>query len=670
MTAHFTKPMLRKFRVSKNSEGITRPTGKLVRAIRIALALVSANAAFPAQALITCPIQSPLTVNGSETLDSTHCEIQASGTIDILGTGSIEITNTNSLTALGNLNVNFGGQVINSGSLNNQNGATLNNAGSLTNNDKLTNSSLLNNQTSGILNNGKKATLSNDSAISNDGLIQNLGDINSSGSISGSGKLNNSGSLTIENGGSASIAQSENVSGGTLSGGGSWNVIADTNSTSLSFGDGSSPINALAANTSVTLNGADAQFQQLENNLTGIDGNFEVINHNFANPSGRDMQIGYSGRLVSYAGSINNVGNITNDGLMGEYNGEINNTGTLTNNYNITTAYGTLNNQLGATLVNNHLLRNYYGTINNLGSVTNQKQGRLINTGVFYNYGSLTNLSDAEINNQYGLLVNIADAKILNEATFNNLTGAYFYNNSGASFTNKGILNNQAGANFSTGATLYNDGLFNNGGTFGIDTPASIEGSGNFIQSEGITVVNGLLQQATIDIQGGVLTGEGTVMGNVTIGSDAELSPGVDSTIVNGSDLGKLTINGSIGINGPLLIEIAGIETGSYDVLDNINGVVSFGVGSLISINLNSLFTPEGGMKWDFLFSDNPFFGLGNTSYLVRGLSPSMVYMIGEVGVGGRYALEFTVPEPDSVVLFGLGGLLLVRWRRGRIASS
>ena len=738
MIARFPETILPKPRVSDDvgASSPQRPT-HLVRAIRLGLALVAANAALPAQAAIICPISLPLTVTGSETIDSTNCEIQATGSIDIQEKGSVEINNTGSLSAYGDLNVSFGGQVMNAGTIHNQIGASLNNAGSLTNNNVLNNFSVLTNTSS--------AKLYNDSAINNHGLIENAGFIYSTGSISGTGTLNNTGSLNIENGGSANIAQSDNLTGGILSGG-SWNLVSGTKAASLAFGDGSSPITTLAANASVTLNGSGTQFQQLENNLSELEGVLVLKDHNFSNPTGHGLNIGEHARFSNYFGTINNAGSLINDGLFGDFKGVINNTGTITNNNTLANVDGTLTNQTGAALINNSVfyndlkgnvnnqlgavlnnqsggtlgnyaesslsnsgtLNNYAyallsnfgnivntGAINNIrdndsigeirnqigasfdnsgdlntaglfknqGSVNNQPVGTFTNTGLFYNHGSFTNQLDATVNNQY-ILVNYSDSTMTNKGTFNNASGAGLYNISGAKFTNAGVFNNQAGATLANGSTLINDGLLNNDGILGIDTPASIEGNGQFIQREGKTIVSGLLQQPTLDIQGGVITGEGTLMGDVIIDRAAKLAPGIDNTIVDGSELGKLTVDGGIGINGSLMIEIAGIETGSYDELDVMNGVVTFGVGSLISININSLFAPGGGMIWDFLFSDNHLLGLNEVNYQVSGLSPSLAFVLNEVEVGGRYALEFTIPEPDSLSLFGLGGLLLMRWRR------
>jgi len=310
------------------------------------------------------------------------------------------------------------------------------------------------------------------------------------------------------------------------------------------------------------------------------------------------LNIELGGRLISHSGGIDNAGSLVNDGGLRTYKGTISNTGTLTNNYALTNSYGSLTNHTGVTLTNQ-------------GNVDNQALGSLVNSG-----------------------------------TFNIESTGGVYNRSAASIENSGTLNNQtySGTVYTEGM-LTNEGTLDNVATVEIDTPGSIEGAGSFTQTSGAPKVNGLLQQPVIDIQGGDLLGEGTILGSIILGSAAKLNPGFG--------FGKLTVDGGIVFNGSLLVDIAGIAADNYDLLDAYGGEVNFGAGSLIAINLDSLFAPEGGMAWDLLLSDNPFLGLNNAKYQVNGLNSSMDYMIREVERGGHHALEFTVPEPGSLALFG-----------------
>jgi len=94
------------------------------------------------------------------------------------------------------------------------------------------------NATTGILNNN--STLINNRNLTNDGLINNIGTLMSAGQINGNGTLNNTGTLTVLSGGKVDITNSDNLSGGTLTGG-SWVVDSSSSkdgSASLVIGSG------------------------------------------------------------------------------------------------------------------------------------------------------------------------------------------------------------------------------------------------------------------------------------------------------------------------------------------------------------------------------------------------------------------------------------------------
>ncbi|MCX7112186.1 MAG: PEP-CTERM sorting domain-containing protein [Proteobacteria bacterium] len=587
MTACFAKPRLRNLSVFPGTQPIIFRASRLAQAIRLGLALVATNSVFPAQAVINCPVQSPQTITGAETLNSA-CDLQGGGSINVQGGGSITITNTGAMTGAGTLNnsgalyigsqgrlISYSGGINNAGSLVNDGGlgtykGTISNTGTLTNNYALANSY-------GSLTNHTGATLTNNGLLYND---KNAGMVNQAGAI-----LTNNGVLT---------------------------------------------------NYSSSLSNAGGLTNQAGGYLTN-DGSSSLTN---------------TGSLNNQAGAtLTNQGNVDNQAL-----GSLVNSGT----FNIESTGGVYNRS-AANLENSGTLNNA-GYVDNVGTVTNQAGGTLTNTGAFFNElgGMLANKVGATVNNHYGIY-NYSGATFTNAGTINNVSRGDIINFFGATFTNTGILNTGTLNNQTYSGTVYTEGMLTNEGTLNnvatveIDTPGSIEGTGTFIQTSGVTKVNGLLQQPVIDIQGGELLGEGTILGSIILGSAAKLNPGFG--------FGKLTVDGGIVFNGSLLVDIAGIAADKYDLLDAYGGAVNFGVGSLIAINLDSLFAPEGGMAWDFLLSDNPFLGSDNAKYQVNGLNSSMDYMIREVERDGRHALEFTVPEPGSLALFGLGGLLMVRRR-------
>jgi hypothetical protein len=247
--------------------------------------------------------------------------------------------------------------------------------------------------------------------------------------------------------------------------------------------------------------------------------------------------------------------------------------------------------------------------------------------------------------------------------------GAHITVNSGSSLFNTGILRNQTDAQFANngtmvaraGSVLNNTATLTNTGTFDVERGGAVNGSGFFIQNTGgITTVNGSLQQSIINIQDGILKGDGSITGAVTIGTDAVLSPG--------NSPGTLTINGNLALDGTLAIEIAGVNPGSFDVLD-VHGLVDFGRDSLIALDLSQLSNIAFDTAWDFLFSDAAFSGLNQVAYAFQGLQSGWNYRIDEVSIGGRYALELhlaTVPEPGSLALFGLGLAGVMGWSAKR----
>ena len=122
-------------------------------------------------------------------------------------------------------------------------------------------------------------------------------------------------------------------------------------------------------------------------------------------------------------------------------------------------------------------------------------------------------------------------------------------NASGASFTV------QNGRNFTTGGT------FSNAGTLAVGTGSTFTAGGDYTQTAGTTSLQGGTLAATgvKDLQGGVLSGNGTVSGDLT--NEAMLSPG-DSP-------GSITITGNYTQTsaGTLVIELGGASPGQFDTL-------------------------------------------------------------------------------------------------------
>ena len=204
------------------------------------------------------------------------------------------------------------------------------------------------------------------------------------------------------------------------------------------------------------------------------------------------------------------------------------------------------------------------------GSVTNTgnfewTSGQL--TGTFNNSGMLIVVSGGDLTmgnsvlNNSGILVLQADSRIS--------YGGY----GSATLNNPGTLRQSAGAVIQSGIQ------FNNTGTVESDGSEMTFASG-YTQSSGQLVLrNGGSVTGNLDIQGGELTGTGTVNGSVTLAGT--LSPGFSP--------GSMVINGNLNLQPSAItvLEIAGtLNPGvDYDFVD-ING--SMLAGGLLQLSLLS----------------------------------------------------------------------------------
>ena len=347
-----------------------------------------------------------------------------------------------------------------------------------------------------------------------------------------------------------------------------------------------------------------------------------------------------SGQLFSsgsgggpFATTVTNAGTITNTGTGSLWNGSLSpaygfpsnqpedvltNTGTL-NNFNLLENYGTLNNNSGGmlttsgTLQTNYILNNNPGgTLTNSGNLTVTKSGTLNNSGTMTNNNSMTI-------------------------------------NSGGTMTNSGTMTNNG--------SIFNFGSMTNSGTFkNLYSYTSIGGSGTYIQSAGLTKVNGTMNQGTIDIQGGTLNGTGTI--TATVINEA---PG---TVQAGDAPGTLTIFGNFTSSGTLLFEIDGTAKGTYSVLD-ILGKATFTGGTIVFDFING-YIPSPGNSWDLLFYKS-IVGGNTLGFTEIGLGPGLGYQFNPAN--GSLSVS-SAPLPATLPLLGTGvlGLLgIMRRRKSRL---
>ncbi|MDE1863194.1 MAG: HYR domain-containing protein [Thaumarchaeota archaeon] len=137
------------------------------------------------------------------------------------------------------------------------------------------------------------------------------------------------------------------------------------------------------------------------------------------------INISASGSISNNGGNIANAGNITNNGHMTNFNGGTtnNNAGGIINS----TSGGTINNNSGGT------------TNNNAGGIINNNSGGIYNSG-----GTTNNNAGGIINNNSGFIDNnVSGGTMINLGLINN--SGDLQNNPGGIFTNSGVIKDGCG---------------------------------------------------------------------------------------------------------------------------------------------------------------------------------------------------------------------------------
>jgi hypothetical protein len=317
------------------------------------------------------------------------------------------------------------------------------------------------------------------------------------------------------------------------------------------------------------------------------------------------------GSLYNY-GTIDNYSRLKNSWAFGNRLGSVfnNYAGAALTNTRGMDQRGSLSND-GSFLNSVDVFSGDGAALQNVGDWTNSSDSTFTNLGVVENFGTMTNsgfmtnrlgasggITQGKFNNR-NTINNLVDGEISNEHRWFNRSGSVI-NNSGT-FTNsiRGLgLSNEAGSTINNldGGTFHADqvvnssGQISNAGSFDISVTGAIgdTGGGTYTQSNGSTIVNGQLAASVIDIQGGSLSGTGTLTGLVTIGAEAYLDPG--------KSLGTLTITGNLDQLGTLAVELGG--PAAFDVLD-VSGIANL-EGDL-NVSILPGYTPFAGDSFSIL---------------------------------------------------------------------
>ena len=394
----------------------------------------------------------------------------------------------------------------------------------------------------------------------------------------GTFRVNNGG--VLENGGSF-----QNMLGGTLGLSGLLKNLGGASFQNQGSFDGQYDGQLENAGLLANLGGASFQHQgTLINSGT-------VENHADASFSMSGLLQNLGGAAFQNGGSLDNGGTVENAGLLQNLGGA-----SFQNN-------GTVQNQLGG------LLKNLGGaTFQNAGNVENQLGGVVSNAGLlknlggasFQNAGTVNNLFGGVVNNA-GWFVNSSDHTVNNDGVFD-VSGEL-------DNTETGVFNNHAGGelNIHEGGMFFNYGQVNNSGAIAnagyveVGTDAVIEGPGSYIQSGGMTWVDGRLSAGTLRFDGGVLAGYGTVaspaaiqIGAAVVQPGGEYAAGMlavegdlafsDASILSmevfggqqGIDYDWLAVSGDLSLDGDLVLTLEyELQAGEVLTLVSSGGLIS-----------------------------------------------------------------------------------------------
>ena len=252
-------------------------------------------------------------------------------------------------------------------------------------------------------------------------------------------------------------------------------------------------------------------------------------------------------------------------------------------------------------------------------------------------------------------------------------TGKGTYNLSGGTLNANDVINNDrlnySGGNLNANVQNSNTGVIQlsgsgtrtvngnieNAGTVRLASGTDAVVTGAYNQTAGLTDVNGTLTAALLQIRGGLLTGSGTIYGNVA-----------NSGMVNpGNSPGILTISGNYEQTavGALLVELGGTARGTeHDVLDVTGNAIL--AGKLI-IQLYGGYNPLAGTYFDILTASS-ISGKFDSVAGPSGWNWTIAYLDlnGDSYFDTARITANSVPVPAAVWLLGSGLIGLLGFRR------
>jgi len=232
-----------------------------------------------------------------------------------------------------------------------------------------------------------------------------------------------------------------------------------------------------------------------------------------------------------------------------------------------------------------------------------------------------------------------------------------------------GIINvNQLLAtNGDSSVITFNGGTLQTGGTTISNNTALVVGDGT--------------QTATLILAGGThnIANDLNIAGNATLqGTGTLTTPNLTlagtATLAPGRSPGQLTLNGNLLLasNSTFSVEMAGYTLGTeYDQLV-INGATTNNNATLL-LTLLSGFIPTNGAQFVIMDNTSDMVGIfnGAPEGSINSFGSGQSFQITYIGGADNHDVVLSViPEPSSMVLAGLLGLLVVGWRRLRRWAS
>jgi hypothetical protein len=215
-----------------------------------------------------------------------------------------------------------------------------------------------------------------------------------------------------------------------------------------------------------------------------------------------------------------------------------------------------------------------------------------------------------------------------------------------------GTLTNQG--RFNVTGTFDNTGSFTTSGRVTVSNAGVFTTSTDYTQTGGRTTVNGTLTTtggAIVDIEGGKLSGTGTINGDVLM--KGMMSPG------SGGAPGTFTVNGNFQQTSTGVFDEI-IRSASANGLLDVTGLLALDPGSLLKITLQGGFDPVGDsftiLDYGSLSGE---FGNG-TSFMADGFNWTLTYGSNDaILTAVRADPPVNTPEPGTIALLAFGLPLL-----------